>query len=207
MEAQMTEQGMPMSREATKKPSSWKTSVLYAILAALFLLALAAYGHSQGWFKQIGGKAGDVIASTFPSMAPSAAVEDGMAQARAAFANGDVNGALAGYRQLIAKNPEDMGARGELGNVLYAIGQVGDAAQAYFDTASLAIDKNQPEIAEALLPAIIEGNPMLATQLSDKLFEAQVRTHMAQRPPLQDPLREPQDRQPLPQAQGAPSNS
>lgn len=205
MEAQMTEQGMPMSRQASK-PSSWKTSVLYAILAALFLLALAAYGHSQGWFKQIGGKAGDVITATFPSMAP-AAIEDGMAKARAAFANGDVNGALEGYRQLIAKNPDDMGARGELGNVLYAIGRVGDAAQAYFDTASMAIDKNQPEIAEALLPAIIEGNPMLATQLSDKLFEAQVRTHMAQRPPLQDPMREPQDRQPLPQAQGVPSNS
>jgi tetratricopeptide (TPR) repeat protein len=204
MEAQMTEQGMPMSRAETKetKPSSWKTSVLYAVLAALFLLALAAYGHSQGWFKQIGGKAGDVIAATFPSTAPSAAVEDSMAKARTAFATGDVNGALEGYRQIIAKNPEDMGARGELGNVLYAVGMVAEAAQAYFDTASMAIDQNQPEIAEALLPAIIEGNPMLATQLNDKLFEAQVRTHMAQRP-MQEPLQQ----QPMPSVQGAQNNN
>ena len=66
----------------------------------------------------------------------------------------------------------------------------------------MAIDQNQPEIAEALLPAIIEGNPMLATQLNDKLFEAQVRTHMAQRP-MQEPLQQ----QPMPSVQGAQNNN
>jgi hypothetical protein len=198
MQAQMTEQGMPTSgREA--KPSSWKTSALYAVLAVLFLLALVAYGYGQGWFKQVSGKAGDVIASTFPSMAKTTGVEDAMTKAREAFASGDVNSALEGYRQIIAKNPDDMGARGELGNVLYTIGMVPEAAQAYFDTASMAIDKKQPEIAEALLPAIIEGNPMLATQLNDKLFEAQMQNNASQQPmpmqqqPAQQPTQQPQD--------------
>lgn len=198
MQAQITEQDVSTSAVATKK-SSWKTSALYAILAALFLLALAAYGHGQGWFKLTGDKAGDLISSTFPSMAKNIGVEDGMTKARAAFANGDINGALEGYRQIIAKSPEDMAARGELGNVLYAVGMVTEAAQAYFDTASLAIDKQQPEIAEALLPAIIEGNPMLATQLNNKLFEAQMRTNMSQPMPNQPSMQQPVQPQQVPQ--------
>lgn len=198
MEAQMTEQAIPMSHQETK-PSSWKTSVLYLILAGLFLLALAAYGQSQGWFKQAGGKAGDMIASTFPTMAKSIGVDDAVSKARAAFASGDVNGAIEAYRQVIAKNPEDIAARGELGNVFYTVGMTGEAAQAYFDAASMAVDKNQPEIAEALLPAIIEGNPTLATQLNDKLFEAQMRANMAQPTPMQAPMQ--QTQQPVQQQQ------
>jgi tetratricopeptide (TPR) repeat protein len=197
MQAQMTDQGMPMS-SSPAKPSTWKTKALYLILAALFLLALAAYGQGQGWFKQAGTKAGDVITSTFPSMAKNIGVEDSMSKARASFASGDVKSAIEGYRQIIAKSPDDVAARGELGNVLYAVGNIAEAAQAYFDAASLAVDKNQPEIAESLLPAIIEGNPMLATQLNDKLFEAQMRTNSPQQAPTQEPMQQ-QTQQPMQQ--------
>jgi thioredoxin-like negative regulator of GroEL len=193
MQAEMTDQGMSMSNATPAKTSFWKTSALYAILAALFLLALVAYGYSQGWLKHAGSQASEVIASTFPSMAQSVGVEDTLSKARAAFASGDVNGAIEGYRQILAKNPDDIAARGELGNVFYTVGMVPEAAQTYFDTASKAIDKNQPEVAEALLPAIIEGNPMLATQLNDKLFDAQMRaTQQPQSMPEQEPTRQPQ---------------
>ena len=80
--------------------------------------------------------------------------------------------AIEGYRAHIAANPADMSAHGELGNVLYTVGALPEAAQAYFDTATMALEQNHPEIAEALLPAVSEGNPQLADQLSDKLFAA-----------------------------------
>ena len=71
-------------------------------------------------------------------------------------------------------------AQGELGNVLYSVGAVSEASQAYFDAASLAVEQNQIEVAEALVPAVIEGNPTLANALIDKLFDHQVRTNQAQ---------------------------
>jgi len=192
-----------MSSTETKS-FGWKASVLYVILAGLFLVAVAAYGYSQGWFKQGGSKAGDMIAATFSSLSsPSQSTgnEDGLSKAREAFAKGDVNNAVEAYRQIVAKSPEDIAARGELGNVLYAVGNVSEAAKVYFEAASIAIDKNQPELAEALLPAIIEGNPNLATQLNDKLFEAQMRSNTAQQPAQQQAAQDPATQQIAPAQQ------
>jgi len=70
------------------------------------------------------------------------------------------------------------------------------AAQAYFEAASKAIDQNQFEVAENLLPAIAEGNPMLASQLNDKLYAAAAHNNTAQSwqpapgmyPPYQQPM-------------------
>ncbi|MGB5206500.1 MAG: hypothetical protein WBN76_02185, partial [Azonexus sp.] len=46
--------------------------------------------------------------------------------------------------------------------------------------ASLAVEQNQIEVAEALVPAVVEGNPMLANALIDKLFDHQVRSNQSQ---------------------------
>jgi cytochrome c-type biogenesis protein CcmH/NrfG len=88
---------------------------------------------------------------------------------------------IEGYRAFIAANPKDISAHGELGNVLYTAGAFPEASQAYFEAASLAIEQNQIEVAEALVPAVIEGNPMLAHELTGKLFDHQVRTNLSQR--------------------------
>lgn len=177
MEAQMSEQTMQNSEPA--KPSFWKTKIPYAV-PVLVLIALAAYGYSNGWLKQVSSKASEVIATTLPAMVKTSSAEDALTKARAAFAAGDVNAAVENYRKVIAKNPADVAPFGELGNVYYSIDMRADAAGAYFDAASKAIEQNQLEIAEALLPVISEGNPMLAAQLNDMLFNAQVKADMAE---------------------------
>jgi len=184
METQTYEQAQ------TQPTSGWKTSVLYAILAAIFLVALVAYAYSNGYLKQVSGKANDFIASNLPAATATthaANTEDGLSTARTAFAEGNVNAAIEGYRAIIAKTPDDIAARGELGNVLYSAGMFAEAAQTYYEVANMAIEKNQIEVAEALLPAVSEGNPMLANQLDDKLYQVQMRTDMAPPAPMQAP--------------------
>jgi len=142
-------------------------------------VALVAYGYNTGYLKQAGNKASSVIASFAPAVAKKVGIQDKLTVAREAFATGDMNAAIKGYRAFIASNPADMAAHGELGNVLYTVGALPEAAQAYFEAASMAIEQNHPEIAEALLPSVIEGNPMLADQLSGKLFDAQMRADLS----------------------------
>jgi hypothetical protein len=125
-------------------------------------------------------QSGDVTGENPPAIAQAPFGEDNLSKARSAYAAGDINTAIETYRTLIASNPDNIAALGELGNVFYAVRMMPAAAQAYFDAASKAIDQNQFEVAENLLPAIMEGNPMLATQLNDKLFEVHARANMGQ---------------------------
>ena len=119
--------------------------------------------------------------ANIPPFARTLGDEDTLSSARGAFAAGDINAAVDNYRSLIARNPDNVAAYGELGNVLYTVGNLPAAAQAFFAAASKAIEQNQLAIAESLLPAVIEGNPMLATHLNDQLFHAQMRNN-ASRP-------------------------
>lgn len=149
----------------------------WALLSVpVIAVALLGYGYSTGHLQEATGKATAAIASLTTSVSSSVAKatgsEDKLTVARSAFAAGDMKAAIEGYRAHIAANPADMSAHGELGNVLYTVGALPEAAQAYFDTATMALEQNHPEIAEALLPAVSEGNPQLADQLSDKLFAA-----------------------------------
>ena len=147
--------------------------LMYATLALIVAIVLA-FGYTQHWLKAGADKAKEVISAVLPASATaSASPQDALTQARQAFASGNVQGAVSGYREVLAKNPDDIDAMGELGNVLYATGWIAQAAQAYFDVANKAIDQNKPQVAEALLPVIIRGNPMLASQLQDRMFELQ----------------------------------
>lgn len=192
MQAEMTDQGMPVY--AAPKKRSWVKSAFY-LIAILFLAALGYYAYANGYLKTAGDKASEMFAALTSSSKPAdgnvaaegtqsakpeaakvaALPEEVMSKARAAFASGDVNAAIQAYNEIIAKHPNDIGARGELGNVFYTVGMMREAAQAFFDAASNAVDQKQFDVAEDLLPAIIDGNPMLATQLSDKLFEARIK--------------------------------
>lgn len=166
-------------QEPSRSSSVQRTSKWLTLGIPVLVVALIGYGYSTGHLQQAASKASASIASIAPGMAGS---KDHLTAAREAFAAGEMNAAIAGYRALIASKPDDMSASGELGNVYYANGQTAEAAQSYFETANLAIEKNQLEVAEALLPVVSEGNPQLADKLNDKLndaFDAQMRTEMS----------------------------
>lgn len=144
---------------------------LYVLLALIVAIALA-FGYKQHWFKTGTEKVKEVLSAVMPA-STTPRPQDALTQARQAFATGDVQGAVNGYRELLAKNPDDINALGELGNVLYTTGWIAQATQTYFDAANKAIDQNKPEVAEALLPVIIQGNAALGSQLQDRMFVLQ----------------------------------
>jgi hypothetical protein len=185
---------------APQKQTLLQRTPKWALLSVpVIAVALLGYGYSTGYLQEATSKVTAAVAAFSPAVAKAAGVEDQLSVARSAFAAGNMNAAIAGYRAHIAANPADLSAHGELGNVLYTVGALPEAAQAYFDTATMALEQNHPEIAEALLPAVSEGNPMLANQLSDKLFEAQMHANMVQ--PV-EPQQQPGQQQQGQQQQG-----
>lgn len=114
-----------------------------------------------------------------PQPAPAAA-KDTLSGARQAFASGNLPGALNAYRQAVAKNPNDVNAMGELGNVLFRMGLIAQATQAYFDAANAALKQNNPQIAQALLPIILRTDPILGGELQDRLFDMEAQQMDAQ---------------------------
>jgi hypothetical protein len=163
----------------TRMSNRTKNRVMFGIAVA----AVALLAYNGGYLQKAGTKAQEAIAAITPAsfgFGTAAKAEDKLATARGAFAAGDVNAAIEGYRAYIVANPKSIPAHGELGNVLYSVGAVSEASQAYFDAASLAVEQNQIEVAEALVPAVVEGNPMLANALIDKLFDHQVRSNQSQ---------------------------
>ena len=164
----------------TRMSNRTKNRMMFGIAVA----AVALLAYNGGYLQKAGTKAQEAIAAITPASfsfgTAANKAEDKLAAARGAFAAGDVNAAIEGYRAYIAANPKSIPAHGELGNVLYTVGAVSEASQAYFEAASLAVEQNQIEVAEALVPAVIEGNPMLANALIDKLFDHQVRTNQSQ---------------------------
>jgi len=167
---------------AKAKKSRLSNRAKNRVMFGIVVLAIALFAYNGGYLQKAGSKVSEGIAAVTHSLGFGSAVkaEDKLATARGAFAAGDVNAAIEGYRAFIAANPKDISAHGELGNVLYTVGAIPDASQAYFEAASLAVEQNQIEVAEALVPAVAEGNPMLANALIDKLFDHQVRSNQSQ---------------------------
>lgn len=169
-----------------KKPLIKRISkgTLVALLAVVVAIVLA-FGYTQHWFEGSAAKAKEMLSSVVPAAsekapvaAPEAApvatvasAEDALTKARQAYATGDVQGSINGYKELLAKDPDNVNAMGELGNVLYTTGWIPQATQTYFEAANKALDQNNAEVAETLLPVIMQSNPMLASQLQDRMFE------------------------------------
>jgi len=167
---------------AKAKKSRLSNRAKNRVMFGIVVLAIALFAYNGGYLQKAGSKVSEGIAAVTHSLGFGSAVkaEDKLATARGAFAAGDVNASIEGYRAFIAANPKNISAHGELGNVLYTVGAIPDASQAYFEAASLAVEQNQIEVAEALVPAVAEGNPMLANALIDKLFDHQVRSNQSQ---------------------------
>jgi thioredoxin-like negative regulator of GroEL len=159
----------------SKKSFLQRTSKWALISVPVLAVALVGYGLKTGTLQEMGTRVSAAITKVAPTMAQAPATQDKLTVAREAFAAGDMNKAIESYRAFVAGNPTDIAARGELGNVYYTVGAQAEAAQSFFEVATMSIEKNELEVAESLMPAISEGNPQLAYQLGDKLFEAHVR--------------------------------
>lgn len=103
--------------------------------------------------------------------AEAASVPDEMQAARDAYAAGDTSAAIVAYQEVLLHDPDNLDARGELGNVYFAAGRLEDAAKAYFDVAVALLKKGDVAGAKALEPAIRGGSPELADKLSQMLSE------------------------------------
>ncbi len=80
------------------------------------------------------------------AVAPPALVGQSLlVNARAAFARKDIVGAINAYRDYIDRNPGDVDARGELGNVYFANGRLRDAAHIYDEAANMKLDGGDAE--------------------------------------------------------------
>lgn len=106
--------------------------------------------------------------AAMPVARPVATVE----AARAAHSRGDVSTAIRLYDELIAANGDDIGLRGELGNVYWAAGRLQDAAKAYNGAALVLLAARRVDEAGRLEPAVRKGDPALADDLARRISEA-----------------------------------
>ncbi|MGB0129588.1 MAG: tetratricopeptide repeat protein, partial [Rhodocyclaceae bacterium] len=149
--------------------------ILYAVILAVIGALIYYY---TDWFKPAAQKA--VVAAKGmlesiplgPFSKREGADAAALGEARGAYARGDVEGAVRAYTDIVKKNPENVDAQGELGNVYYMTGRLREASEAYSAAAKLLIDQHQAERAQALLPAIGQGNPALANEVMQRLMQA-----------------------------------
>jgi TolA-binding protein len=154
---------------------------------------LMAYRHTD-WFKPAADNAVTQVKSAMGHAAPNAAANDAqLDQARDAYASGDVDGAVAAYRAYLKQNPADVDAYGELGNVFYSVGDLDNAAHAYYDAASRLIEQKQMDRANELIPLVGQGNLELANDLTARMAQ------VAGQPAVVGQANQEQSPQPAPQ--------
>ncbi len=114
---------------------------------------------------------GTIGKTTTPEAAPAvtAPPQGTLDSARSAFARGDVNQAISLYQDLLAQKPDDVDARGELGNVFLGAGRLQEAAQAYYETAVRLARSGDGARAQALAPIVRRNDPALADKLDAEL--------------------------------------
>lgn len=120
------------------------------------------------------GKAAALPVGEAPKGAPAADARsikpiEYLNSARRAFSAGDVPWATYYYSVYLEQKNDDANAWGELGNVYYFEGNLADAAKAYYNAASLLIDRGLTARAVDLFPVIEEGEPGLAEALHQRL--------------------------------------
>lgn len=111
---------------------------------------------------------GTISESSAPA-ATEAQTKDLLQSARAAFAHGDVDQSISLYRDLVKQKPDDVDARGELGNVLLNAGRLQEAAQTYYETAVRLARASEGARARALEAIIRRNDPDLANRLENEL--------------------------------------
>ena len=166
------------------------TWLFYAIV--FFLLGIWSSSHLKpvGAYLDKGvAEVRRVVVSAWGGTSRQAATSDpatpapvSLETARAAFARGDLNASIAAYRAVLDANPDDVEARGELGNVYFNAGRTDEATTTFYDTALRLIAKGQPDAARALIPAVRRSQPALGADLDRHLKGA-----VATSPPSANP--------------------
>lgn len=133
-------------------------------------------GCTQNWFaaKPAAADKAQAVAAVSnqaPAAVPAAS-KDQLMKARPAYASGNVAAAISSYREILSKNPQDVNAMGELGNVLYALGNTVEASRLYHGVAVNAIQEGRIGQAEALVQVISEHDPSAANALEHRIFDA-----------------------------------
>lgn len=170
-----------------------KKSLNIIIWLGLSVLVMVLVYKNTDWFKPAADKAMESISSAV-GKAPAGpfgknASEEVLNKGRDAFAAGDVEGAIAAYKDYLKASTDNADAHGELGNVYYLAGRYQEAAQAYYDSAKLLIAKKEYDRVPALLPVIGQMNPALADELVQKMSPS-VSQPVA--PPMAAPQQPPQ---------------
>ena len=159
------------------------TWAFYALV--FFLLGVWVGGFSPG-VRALTREGGAVATAAFeqvqhwaiatiterPAPRPTAAEPtpaDLMRLAREAFERGETSDSVALYRQRLIDDPNDIDARGELGNVLTSAGRLSEADDAYYETALHMGHAGQSAQASALEAAIRRHNAALADKLVAEL--------------------------------------
>jgi hypothetical protein len=74
--------------------------------------------------------------------------------AREEYHRGNIEGSISNYQQVIANTKDNYDAYGELGNVYLSRGKYREAANAYFEAASILVRQGQTGRARSLLPVL-----------------------------------------------------
>jgi Flp pilus assembly protein TadD len=179
MEAQVTtnDAAAPAPTTEQKKPLLKRVPkwALYTTAGAI-AAAVIGVGYTQNWFAAKPAAADEAqevaaVSSHAPAAAP-AGTEDQLMKARQAYASGNVAAAIGSYREILSANPQDVNAMGELGNVLYTIGNTAEASRLYYGVAVNAIQEGRIGQAEALVQVISEHDPTAANELEHRIFDA-----------------------------------
>ncbi len=159
------------------------TWVFYAVVFFLlgawvggFSLGLRALMREGAQEAQVGGEIvwrwARITISEARAPAPGAAeptAKDLLQSPRAAFARGDIDQSISLYQELLKKEPGDVDARGEFGNVLFGAGRLQEASRTYYETALRLAQASDGERARALEPIIRRNAPQLADRLENEL--------------------------------------
>ncbi len=151
--------------------SGWAIWVAFTIVVTVFI-----YRHTD-WISPATAKAKEMlhpfaIKNAVTNSAGQNSSMEKIASAREAFAQGNMERAIADYNSYIKKNARNADVRGELGNAYYLTGRANEAADAYYDAAQLLLKEYDFERVAALIPIIAETKPMMADELSQKLRAA-----------------------------------
>lgn len=154
--------------------SRFGTLVFYLVIVILvgnWILSPPVEEDSQA------GEISDVTVSPQTTPGPAAQLDKRppldrakqLKRARETFAKGEFDVAIARYRRHLRKYPEDVDARGELGNVYHHTGRVNEAAATFFDVANQLIDNGNRQGAIVLEPIVRRTHPAFADEIQRRL--------------------------------------
>lgn len=107
-----------------------------------------------------------------PSIPPGEAVRLSWIEARKAFYRRDYEKAEQNYRKVIENTEDNFDAYGELGNVYFNQGKHKEAADAYFEAASILIKRGQPRRAYSLMGLLRRLDTEKAKELQSLLQQS-----------------------------------